>query len=279
MPEQDLPSFRSPPVVETVLGVQFDPLRGFTNAHLGAFWKFLSTNETTRPDCWNHVNDAPPIEPAYERFDEEQAWAPELAVRFAPTVPSRLQIRDAAGDAMVQVQNGRLHYNWIGSGSQYRRYNTVRPAFDRLYAALEQFVQQEKLGDVGPNQWEVTYVNHLPRGTVWDDPSDWPKVFTGLPGVWASPSVVRLEGLVASWHFEIPERKGRLHIDLKRARRREEPPEELLRLTLTARGPVAGPGTEGLSLANGLDLGHRVIVLTFRDVTSTEAHRIWEIEE
>jgi hypothetical protein len=177
---------------------------------------------------------------------------------------------------MVQVQNGRLHYNWIGRGGQdYRRYRVVRPAFDRIYATFQQFLSHQKLGALQPNQWEVTYVNHIPKGSVWNSPADWAKLFVGLPGVWGEPSEVRLESLGVTWHFEIPERRGRLHIDLKHARLAEQEVKEVLRLTLTARGPV----DETTPLSVGLDLGRRVIVLTFRDITCKEAWAYWELEQ
>jgi uncharacterized protein (TIGR04255 family) len=281
MAQVKLPTFRKPPVVETVLGVQFDPLPKFQNAHLGAFWRHLLVRAVGAGDSdahrWINVNDAPPIEPAYERFEDERNWGPELTLRLTADVACRLQIRNADGSAMVQVQNGRLHYNWIGqAGEQYRRYAIVRPVFDMIYGEFLQFVQSEALGDVRPNQWEVTYVNHIPKGTVWGDPSDWPKLFVGLPGVWAAPSSVQLESVGGSWHFEIPPQRGRLHVDLKHAKTQQTAPQEILRLTLTARGPIGKEG--GMKLAEGLDLGRRAIVLTFREITSSQAHAYWKLE-
>ena len=64
-----LPDYNDPPVVETVLGVQFDRLPGFKNAHLGAFWKTLNAAE------WPVVQDAPPLAPQFERFDKSVRWA------------------------------------------------------------------------------------------------------------------------------------------------------------------------------------------------------------
>ena len=56
------PDYVDPPVVETILGVQFDPLASWRNAHLGVFWKTLNT------DDWPNVSDAPPLQPQFERF-------------------------------------------------------------------------------------------------------------------------------------------------------------------------------------------------------------------
>lgn len=271
-----LPSFRKPPVVETVLGVQFEPISGFTNAHLGAFWKHLQAEPLLAEQRWDQVNDAPLIESAFERFEEERSWSrPQVTLRLSLVPSSRLQIRNATGDAMIQVQNGRLHYNWIGRGGQhYRRYKFVRPAFDHVYGSFEQFLSRENMDSISPNQWEVTYVNHISKGTVWNDPSDWAKLFEGLIGTAKRPDEVRLESLGGAWHFEIPEQRGRLHVDLKHAKLTDKDANEVLRLTLTARGPI----DESTQLSDGLDLGRRVIVMTFRDITSKEAHAFWELE-
>ena len=44
--EANCPDYEHPPVVETVIGVQFDSLPELRNAHLGAFWKtVLDTGE------------------------------------------------------------------------------------------------------------------------------------------------------------------------------------------------------------------------------------------
>jgi len=274
-----LPTFIRPPVVETVLGVQFNRIAGFSNAHLGAFWKHLRQrrNEAGAESDWNVAEDAPPIQPAFERFEVPASGFPEqLILRSRQDVSSRMQLRNADGDAMVQIQNGRLHYNWISTaGGDYRRYSRVRPSFDRIYTEFQQFLKQEHLAAADPNQWEVTYVNHIPRGTVWAVPGDWAGLFAGLPGVWRAPEHVRLESLGGQWHFEIPEQKGRLHIELRHARTAGSAAEELLRLTLTARGPV----DSATGLAEGLDLGRIAIVTTFRDVTSRKAHNYWGIDE
>ncbi len=67
---------------------------------------------------------------------------------------------------MIQVQNGRLHLNWLGRG-QYPRYATIRPEFDQALAAFTAFVADEDLGEIRANQREITYVNQIPKGPLW----------------------------------------------------------------------------------------------------------------
>ncbi len=216
------------------------------------------------------MSDAPPIDAAFERFADDQAWGPESALRMSNDLASRLQIRSSSGEFMIQLQNGRLHYNWIKTGQQdYRRYQHVRPQFEQLLHVFRAFLQDQSLGALRPNQWEVTYVNHIPRGSVWQTPSDWHLVLPGLLGDPSEVTHARIESTSGSWNYEIPERMGRLHVNLRHAR--TEAGEEVLRLTLTARGPLAN----GAALVESLDLGRRTIVLAFDRITSEQSHVAW----
>jgi len=274
MATEQLPSFERPPVVETVLGVQFKPLSRFGNAHLGAFWKHLGGEwcKLLGKD-WSQLSDAPTLEPRFERFEGTEAWAQlGSAFRLTGDPSARLQIRSATGDAMIQLQNGRLHYNWLGKGGgDYPRYKNVRPQFDELLRGFKGFVSSEGLGELVPNQWEITYVNHMPKGSVWSTPSDWASVLVGLPGVWAEPSAVRLESFGGAWHFQIDPQRGRLHVEIRHTRAGSAEGPEVLRLTLTARGPAS----DDRALGEGLNLGREAIVTTFQEITSARAHEYW----
>ena len=281
MPELKLPNFRKPPVVETVIGVQFDPIKGLTNAHLGAFWKTIS-EVSCAGERWTKVTDAVPLTPSHERFEPEHAWSRiGLMLQVSQEPPaSRLQIGNESGDAMIQVQNGRLHYNWIRRpNNDYLRYGKVRPKFDAVLEAFTGFLRKEGFEGLKPNQWEVTYVTHIPKGSVWRSPADWAELFVGFPTPSPNPGDVQLESFAGAWHYVIPERRGRLHVDAKHARTQDEAQMEVLRLTLTARGPVAATSTEGgCRLSDGLDLGRRVIVEAFSEMFSAEALAYWELE-
>lgn len=270
MASEDLPSFKQPPVVETVLGVQFDRIENLTNARLGAFWKRLGSE-------WADTQDAPALEPVFEHFGAEQTWR-HFAPRFTLTrdPAARLQIRNVDKQRMIQVQRDRFHYNWLGyHRSEYQRYKNIRPQFDEQLNAFREFLASEGLGELVPNQWEITYVNHIPKGTVWNEPADWPSVLKGLLGEWSAPTSVKCESLRSVWHYEIAPQRGRLHVEAEPARVQQPEKAEVLKLVLTARGPVSADQAAGPSLGEGLDLGRSCIVKTFAEVTSEDAHRHW----
>jgi uncharacterized protein (TIGR04255 family) len=267
MTDDRLPSFKKPPVIETVLGVQFEPIAKFTNAHLGVFWKRLAGDWTPA--------DAPPLEPVFERFGEEEVWSREgLQLKVSQVPQLRLRIKNAAADRMIQLQNGRLHYNWLGQpGAEYPRYSMVRPEFDKYLRKLEGSLAKESLGELCPTQWEVTYVNDFPKGTVWNNPTDWAELFSALPGPFGKTPPATLESFGGEWHYEIEPQRGRLHVRLQHGRRSPPDTGEVMKMILTARGPVRVQ--EGAGLDEGLDLGHETIVRAFRDLTSQKAHDFW----
>ena len=274
-PKQDsLPDYENPPVAETVLGVQFDRLPGFRNAHLGAFWRSLDTAE------WPVVQDVPPLPPQFERFEEAARWAKGAQLQLTQDPACRLQIKNKDGDRMIQVQNCRLHFNWLGeTGAGYPRYDKVRDGFDAALRRFVEFVGQENVGDFQPNQWEVTYVNHILKGTVWNTPDDWTffRLLGPLPTI---ENLVQGESLNGEWHFQIPDKRGRLHVTWQLAKKadREEQDDEFVRLSLTARGPLSRESENLQTIHDGLELGRATIVRSFRRLMNDEANQYWGLK-
>jgi len=273
MAKRVLPDFERPPVIETVLGIQFQRLSQFCSVHLGAFWRSLGSD-------WTKVKDAAPLQPQLERFAESEVWgdvAPQQLV-LSGTFVQRGQIRNDAEDRMIQVQPDRFHYNWLGhGGGEYPRYARVRPEFDKALSTFEEFLGNEGIGSLAPTQWEVTYVNHLHKGDLWSTPEDWRQMFRPLGCADSGSERVRLEAFGGEWHYVIGEQQGRLHVKLQHGREKAGDARELMVLTLTARGPVASGNGPGLEWGAGLDLGHEAIVEGFKNLTTEEAHDYWGI--
>jgi uncharacterized protein (TIGR04255 family) len=269
-----LPDYDNPPVVETVLGVQFERLLRFKNAHLGAFWKTLDADE------WPVVQDAPPLAPQFERFEKPAPWAKGVQLQLTQDPANRLQIKNKDGDRMIQLQNNRLHFNWIGeSGGRYPRYERVRDGLEWALRKFVEFVEQEHVGDFRPNQWEVTYVNHIPQGSVWNTPTDW-SFFKPLAGVSTVDNLLQGESFGGEWHFVIPRQKGRLHVQwhhgLKSAPEKSE--NEIVRLMFTARGPIEEGGDKLQTITDALNLGRRTIVSSFKELMSDDANKHWGLK-
>ena len=261
--------YENPPVVETVLSVQFNPLRGFGAGQLGAFWKSLGS-------AWPHVTDAPAVDPTFERFEPSTVWEQAAFVKFSSKIDVRLQIRNKARNRMIQIQNGRFFYNWLGTpGAEYPSYDLVRPEFDEHWEKFREFVISECKEDcVQENQWEILYLNHIPRDTVWKELSELPQVLTFLKQPNLSDLELNPDGIGGEWRFEIGAIKGRLYVRLG-TKMEKETDRPYVVMTLIARGPV-GDGIS--SLHEGLELGHKTITDAFDRLTSNDAQQIWGVQ-
>ena len=274
MTHTGLPDYESPPIVETILGVQFDPIERCSGPILGLFWS------TIRHD-WPNASEAPYLESKFERFGTHHSWSDLRFQLKEGHPPLRLQLRKDSADWMLQVQNSRLHINWIGyevaTNPSYPRYAAVREQFAAAWRQFCEFAAGEDLGNISPNQWEVTYINHIPIGTVWQKPSDWS--FMQLLGdASVLDGLARFEAFQGGWRFALPNEAGRLHITWKSARRRHpevpDSEQDIVILEQTARGPLAD-GSDSNEVLRGLDAGREVIVKSFKQLMDANSNHFW----
>jgi uncharacterized protein (TIGR04255 family) len=268
---EHLPDFDNPPVVETVLSVQFEPLALLHTAQLGFLW-----DEYRR--AFPQSGDRPPLDQVIELFPESPVARVGLKFQaFDQNFPTpRICFINDRGGEMIQVQNDRFIKNWRkeGEGNQYPHYDeTIRPNFDRDYAVFLAFLEKNELGIPRVNQCEVTYVNHIIAGQGWDRYGDIEKVFT----FWQSPALVPpgpVEDLRLHARFVIPAPDGkpigRLHVALQPAFRTSDN-HPMYVLHLTARGHV-GAGVDFF------DIGREWIVTTFKRLTTNSMHKVWRIK-
>lgn len=257
------PEFKEPPLIETVLAVQFVPLRGLSSAHIGLFWNRLG-------DEW-------------DRADEVDAVGQILPWDGAPGGPlgdavvvhgrmSRLRFLHSTKSRLLQIENGWFVFNWrrLGEADAYPRFKTLLPEFLELLSKWRSFLAEQKLGDVVANLWEVTYVNAIEKGKIWQSPSDWPKL---LPKMLAAPVLGDLGAPTTGgfrWLFGLPGGAGMLEVSLDHVLGPTEG-REALRMTQLARGQIA----DSSRLEPGLQVGHDAIVAAFEAMTSEEAQQHW----
>jgi len=121
---QSRPKFKAPPVVETVLSIQFANLPGYSTAHAGWFWKVYLENPGGQPSLkWSQVVDAPRLEDEFERFGAEEKWVVPHIKLLPPSQSQRTQIIRSDGERMAQVQDSRFILNWKKQAGVY-------PSFD-----------------------------------------------------------------------------------------------------------------------------------------------------
>lgn len=267
--------FQSPPVVETVLGVQFAGLPGYSTAHAGWFWKeYLEKLNESANRKWDKAVDAPRLEDQFERFGAEDTWGPMFAIKaLPPTQSSRTQFFRSDGERLIQVQDSRVILNWKKQSGVYPSFGPLLEEFRTLIHTFESFVHEAGFPALIYNQWEVVYVDQLKKGELWDSARDWSKIFPGLSMPQISDNTLLASGdenVSADWRFSISGQRGRMYISLRQSK---IPPtnEEVLHVTFLARGPA----NDRESSIRGLELGHDVLNETFLAITSPEAQIHW----
>jgi len=261
------PEYDEPPVTEVVIGVQFNALAAFTAVHPGLYWQRVR-------DKYPKCSVQPPLGPTLEFFGGEKPPMIKPQLSQIPPVP-RCWFLDDSENRLVQIQPERFLHNWkkVTGEEDYPRYKNISEDFERLWRDFLDFVKAEGLGQLEPNQWEVTYVNHIFENSGWISMNDLSNLFPSWSGKSSEGYLPIPENIVFKVTYAFPEKFGRLHISLEPVYKMPDS-TKLLRLNLTARGRLESSDIE--TLLASLNQGHEWIVRGFTDFTSSEAHKMWK---
>jgi len=269
-----LPEFSTPPLVETVLTVQFEKIEGFRTVHAGLFWERL---RGAFPD-FVHVEEHAPVDQTIEAPGPSTFRSPGVRIELldAPGLP-RLFFLNHEKTQLIQLQPDRLSHSWrkIGDDDRYPRYERIRPSFVKELGLLERFLADEKLGVLKPIQAEISYINHIiplestgvgisPHGILrmWPD-------YRGVAGSTLEDAAVNLRHEIQDSNGQF---EGRLFVSLKPAIRRSDN-KRLLVLELLARGRPAGEGIDGA--ISFIDKGRQLVCRAFEELTTPAMQEQW----
>ncbi|MBC8468543.1 MAG: TIGR04255 family protein [Planctomycetes bacterium] len=262
-----LPDYDNPPVNEVVFGIQFKKLQNFKAPHIGFFWEKLGKKEY--PEC----KEMPPLGHTIESFEGIPLQQPPLTIeRFDHPPLPRLFFISAMKNQLIQTQEDRLHQNWrrIKPDDEYPRYATLYPKFKSSWSIFTSFVDEMELGNVEPDQYELTYVNQIPRGEGWENLFDINNLFRDSRSEPDNRFLPEPENM--SWRktYRLPNDTGRLHISTRLAISRELK-DRILIIDLTARGFIAD------KIDTWFDMAHEWIVKGFTDLTSESIQKaVWK---
>lgn len=266
--ETKLPSFKAPPVSETVLAIQFDPIENLGAIHCADYRARIAAR-------YPHFEEKAPLPRTSESFDQENS-PPQPNVVFQSGMPPlrRCWFLDSEGNGIVQLDAEHFAHNWRNNtgNAVYPRYEYVRDEFQKLWIGFLEFLNEADLGRPKANHWEVTYVNHIDVGEGWQSLSELHNALTVWPRLPSAGALSAPEGVQATLVYSIPKEKRRLRVSMQSAIRRSDMQECIL-LKLIARGRVGSP--EADEVLKHLDIGRKWIVQTFADLTSEEAHERW----
>ncbi len=255
----DNPSFRKPPVVEVVCGVQFTGAERLRTPHFGVFWEQIRAEY---PD----LEDRPPLEKI--RFEEPASQQIRL-----PLMPPfrRVFFVQQPPIFLMQLQQDRLLHNWrkVNDGEEYPRFDKAFAKFMAAWEKLNQFAGTVGLDELQPEAFELTYINHISKedakfpGDIWR--------FLNFYETAPSGNTTKdISHVAMQFAWPLPDALGTLSLDLKHGSRSSDE-KEILMIELTVQGK-AGPAVD---MSEWFSVAHRAIVRTFNDLTTSEAHALW----
>lgn len=264
----DLPSYRRPPVIEVVCGVQFEQLPSFSSVHFGKLWRHVEAE-------YPRTEDREPVAEIFERGPDAEV-KDEVVTLGAPPLRRVFYITED-GNYLLQVQPSRFLANWRKrhEHDQYPRFTAAYARFASGWETFLAFLGQEKLGSPRVNQYELTYINHIFEATEAFPEGmqehlrflSWRN--TRSLGFLPAPRVANLRV-----QFPLANGKGVLHATVTHGLRASDK-KGVMVLDLTARGPARSDWSD---MKGWFDLAHEWIVRGFTDLTTAEAHQRWERE-
>jgi uncharacterized protein (TIGR04255 family) len=267
-----LPEFGNPPVCEVALSVQFDRLTSIGVPQLGILWQAFRAR-------FPRTEEHAVLDSTIEQFGPRHAGRSgvKLELMSVPPVP-RVWLLNDSGTELIQLQQDRFVRNWRrkGDADPYPRYRQLRESFQEDFSTFRRLVDDERWGQVAPNQCEVTYVNLIPAGEGWRDHGELENVLTIFSAKYSDNHLAKPEEAAVNATYVLNDSDGnttgRLYIAANPVRRLSDN-LAAIRLTLTARGRPEGGGIDGVM--QSLDRGRDAIVRGFASITTPTMHQIW----
>ena len=197
--------YENPPIDEIVCGIRFDSLKQLQSAHFGILWQKF------RPD-FPKTEDQNLIGPVSEE---------DLGNSDKMPLP-RVWLVHKNENELIQLQRNRFLHNWRKRrpDDKYPGYETVVENFERYLSHFEEFLLEENLGNLVVREYELTYIDLIPKGHGWENPSDLAKIFPNLLS--RTRQSVLLNGVQGiNWQtiFGLPNNVGQLIVSIRNAQR------------------------------------------------------------
>ncbi len=156
-------SFRNPPLIEVIMGMQFSNPLNYRTLDLADFWTAL--DRTTFPS----YTEMSPLDPYVPENMQviEMSRLPKLR---------RIWFESEKKQALIQVQQDRFIYNWrrpvhnMENENCYPRYEKVKGSFLSYYKIFKGTMNNKNIENIIPSFLELTYVNFidLPKNGLYE---------------------------------------------------------------------------------------------------------------
>jgi uncharacterized protein (TIGR04255 family) len=263
-----LPDFDNPPVIETVLGVQFTPLPKFNVPHYGLYWEKIKK-------AYNRFEVHPPIVSAIEDPGSDAPLKKGQVFIDLATGPNfRCWFIDESRNNLIQVQRDRFILNWrkARGDETYPHYENIRPKFEQEWLRFCEILVAEGIGTPEVNQCEVTYVNHIEFDNDLTGCDELKRFVASWSGTSSGEFLPKVDKVSLNTTYAMREKKGRLRISMQPVIRSQDA-MEILQLDVSATGRPTSSKTH--DILEWLDLGREWVVKGFADFTTPEMHKKW----
>ena len=197
--------YETPPIDEIVCGVRFDSIRKLQSGHIGILWQKL------KPD-FPDIEDQNLVQPVPSEDFQNPEKLPLPRVWF---------IHENEND-LVQLQRNRFLHNWRKRRpeDEYPGYVRVIENFEKYLSCLQEFLVEENLGRLVAREYELTYIDLLPKGNGWESLRDLGKVFPNLVSL-TSQSILSDDVRNINWQtvLGLPNNLGLLRLVFRSAKR------------------------------------------------------------
>lgn len=252
--------FGKPPVVETVISIQYPELVGFCSVHFGLYWDVIR-------ERFRRFEDKPRLPEVGETFPRRLPLGE--GVRISEVVGAQRVWYVAEDDTrVIQLQPNRFLFNWRGQrGQTYPSYDANSKAFLDEFAKFSSFCEKHELEPPAPRLCEVSYVNHIIPEAGESALELFGRMFCGLKWESADGWLPVPESVSFNRVYVIGEDRGRLYAEAAIGVKLPEK-REFVQLNLTGRVNCVPEGMKGLT--DALQLAHDWVVNGFANMTNPE---------
>jgi uncharacterized protein (TIGR04255 family) len=271
-----LPRFKSPPVAQVSMGLQFQalPLRA---VDLG---RLHDTFRARYPVVEEHAAAPPEV----EHFGSTPRPMVQFEFLEKPPIPLVAFLSEDR-TRLVQVQADRFHCAWrkATEATAYPDYEVIRSDFIGNVELFTAFANSLGAVNIAVTQADIAYVNDIPVETD-SQPAALANVLSIINSPAETAGLPEPEDIRVVQRFAFANDAGvecaRLHVIAEPFASRET--GEVLRLSLVYRGEpheLFSDSSQGLDvMMRFFDEGHDTIVRAFKGVTTPKMHARWEIQ-
>jgi uncharacterized protein (TIGR04255 family) len=258
----DLPEYKSPPLDEVAVGVQYAQAPRYASTDAGSVWELFKAD-------YPNVQEQPPLEPSFETFGGANTPSFKLQLSNAPK-RGRLWFVSDEQDHLIQFQDNRFLLNWRKrpTAQEYPRFEKISQAFEQNLDKLSDYFTEQHNHQLAINQAEITYINNIPIQN-YSETSNW-LAFLGFNNI-------DLENINVNFSEVITDDDdrpfARMIYTLQSVVSMDGKNKAIL-FSLAFRGTPRGS-----NISDAIEFikeGRKMIVTRFTELTTESAHKEWE---